>query len=92
LRQILPGRLIPKEGGHVDQDGVEELGELFRVDLQVVLVLGKTRRLHGRDAPLEAAHETEPLVAAEVKAATLLEVAGLSMGAATHSPLGAVTK
>jgi hypothetical protein len=44
-------------------------------NLQVVLVLGKTRRLHGRDASLEPAHETEPLVAAEVKAAILLEVA-----------------
>ena len=34
LAQVLPGLRVAEEAGDVDQDGVEELGELVRLRLQ----------------------------------------------------------
>ena len=52
--QSLERDRIAEEGGDVDQDGVEEEGELVRVNLQVVEVLAEARDVDDLHAPANA--------------------------------------
>jgi hypothetical protein len=75
LAQVLPGGRVAEELRDVDEDGVEELLVLVRVDLQEVLVVAEAVDLHllhpAPDPPLQA----RPLVAGEVEPAGALQEA-----------------
>ncbi len=74
LGQIVPGRPVAKERGDVDQDGVEEVGELVGVDLQKVAVRREALDFHDVHPPADAPHQAGALVAGEVEAPVVLEV------------------
>ena len=73
LAQVIPRRRVAEKRSDVDEDGVEELGELLRVDLEMVdvgLVIVEAQELH---APRHAPQQARALVAGEVEAAALLQ-------------------
>src|SRR5262249_8496248 len=74
LRQISPGGLIAEEPGDVDEDGVEEGGELVRVDLQVIPVVAVALDLELLQALADATSDAVALVTREVEAAALHDV------------------
>jgi len=45
LGEVFPRRLITKEPGDIDKNGVKEQGEFFGVDLEIIDVI--TKRLSG---------------------------------------------
>ena len=73
LVEVLPRRRVAEEAGDVDEDRVEELGELVGVDLEVVEVVAVAADLDALHALAEAAFQARALVAAEVEAAGALE-------------------
>ena len=70
----LPGRRVAEEGGDVDQDRVEEAGELLGVDLEIVGVAAIGGRAHGVHPVGDAAHQAGALVSGEVESAAAAEV------------------
>ena len=73
LAQVVPRRRVAKEGGDVDQDGVEEVREFLGMHLEVVAVVAVVRHRQRLHAPLDAPHQARTLVAGEVEAALLLQ-------------------
>ena len=71
--QIVPRLGVAKEAGDVDEEGVEEEGELFGVYLQVVLVLAKTLYAYFLHALAHPAYQAGRLVASKVEAAAPLD-------------------
>ena len=65
---------VPEKVGDVDEDVVEEQTELFRMILQVALVLLVGGSAHDLQAFLDSPDEARPLVGGKVEAARLLEV------------------
>src|SRR5262249_47764432 len=74
LGKEVPRGRIPEEGRDVDEDGVEKVWELVRVDFEVVGVGGEAFDAQNLHAAEDAAHQTRALVGAEVEAAGPLEV------------------
>ncbi len=72
-REKLPRIGVPKKLGDIDENGVEEMGELLLRDLEIVPVVSKivyVDRLH----PLgDSARQTATLVSREVKPTVLLD-------------------
>lgn len=93
VTDVIPRLRVPEEARHVDQDRVEQGGELVCAGLQSVEVL-----LEGAEAGLlhavaHAAHQGGPLVAGEVESARvtqeteqIFEGLGLVVGFAHTSP------
>ena len=77
----LPGLGIAEEGGDIDQDGVEELGELLGVDLQVVMVVGERAEVHLLGPLADPPQERGPLVPGEIYRSTLPEIVQQGLGA-----------
>ena len=75
LTEVEPCLGVAEEAGDVDQDRVEQRAELVGVDLQLVDVLAVLRHTDLAHPVPHAPHETRALVAGEVEAARLLEVA-----------------
>src|SRR5262249_23299498 len=75
LLDELPGRRIAEEARHVDEDGVEEDGELLGVDLEVVAVGLEAGDADGLHAAQHSPHQARALVAGEIEAALLLQEA-----------------
>src|SRR5262249_12512599 len=96
LAEVLPGGEIAVEARDVDQDRVEQESELFRVDLEIVDVVGEARdvdRLHPLENP---AHQARALVGREVEPARALQVVEERLefrrGLRDHSASPAVTR
>ena len=73
FNQIVPRLGVAKEGGDVDEEGVEEQGKLFGVYLQVVLVLAKTLYAYFLHALAHPAYQAGRLIASKVEAAAPLD-------------------
>jgi hypothetical protein len=72
--QMVPRVRVPEEVGHIDQDRVEEGGELLRVNLEVVEIFAVVAHADLRHSATHAAHQARPFVAGEVEAARLLQI------------------
>ena len=84
----LPCRRIPEERGHVDEQQVEELGELFRALSEVDEVLRERVDPHRRHPSTDASCEARSLVAREVEAPIAMEEGEQSLELVVVPPLG----
>src|SRR5262249_37778205 len=74
LIECVPRFRIAEERGDVDQDGVEQLSELVRVYLEVILVVSERTDVHLLHSPGDPAYHGGALVPGEVERAVGLQI------------------
>src|SRR5439155_9616774 len=74
VRQVVPRLLVAEEARDVDQDRVEQRGELVLAFGEEALIVLEGLDPDGLHPPLESAAEAGPLVAGVVEAAVLADV------------------
>src|SRR5690606_11722852 len=63
------------EIGHVDEDRVEKVGKLVRMDFEIIDIFAKTRPLGRLHAFRQPAHQAGSLVSAQIKPTRTLDAA-----------------